>query len=207
MGHECDYQLDLDGQVTCATCGAMDDDMVIESNYHFNQTMKDVNLNKNNYVIVNVNTEHLEAILIIQELAHSSKFYELAEAFISKINYSPKTSYGILHNNKLVAYGIAFPCSDKEDVQLNSNLIYKLGNYDTLYIHDIAILPDFQGKGLSVMLIEKLKSDAVALGLEKLTLIAVLGSDTHWSKLGFTESGICDISYGPQAKKMHLKIT
>jgi hypothetical protein len=23
----CDYQLDLDGQVTCAVCGAMDDDM------------------------------------------------------------------------------------------------------------------------------------------------------------------------------------
>ena len=23
----CDYQLDLDGQVTCTECGAMDDDM------------------------------------------------------------------------------------------------------------------------------------------------------------------------------------
>ena len=29
----CDYQLDLDGQVTCTNCGAMDDDMqlIIES--------------------------------------------------------------------------------------------------------------------------------------------------------------------------------
>jgi hypothetical protein len=27
MTHECDYELDLDGQVTCAVCGAMDDDM------------------------------------------------------------------------------------------------------------------------------------------------------------------------------------
>lgn len=24
----CDYQLDLDGQVTCTNCGAMDDDML-----------------------------------------------------------------------------------------------------------------------------------------------------------------------------------
>ena len=23
----CDYQVDLDGQVTCSNCGAMDDDM------------------------------------------------------------------------------------------------------------------------------------------------------------------------------------
>ena len=27
MTHECDFQLDLDGQVTCYTCGAMDDEM------------------------------------------------------------------------------------------------------------------------------------------------------------------------------------
>jgi hypothetical protein len=31
MTHECDYQLDLDGQVTCAICGAMDDDMKPET--------------------------------------------------------------------------------------------------------------------------------------------------------------------------------
>jgi len=27
MTHECNYELDLDGQVTCTVCGAMDDDM------------------------------------------------------------------------------------------------------------------------------------------------------------------------------------
>jgi hypothetical protein len=26
MTHECNYELDLDGQVTCSVCGAMDDD-------------------------------------------------------------------------------------------------------------------------------------------------------------------------------------
>ena len=30
MTHNCNYELDLDGQVTCSICGAMDDDM--ESN-------------------------------------------------------------------------------------------------------------------------------------------------------------------------------
>ncbi len=27
MAHQCNFQLDLDGQVTCSLCGAMDDDM------------------------------------------------------------------------------------------------------------------------------------------------------------------------------------
>ena len=35
--HDCNYELDLDGQVTCTVCGAMDDDManpnVIEQTY------------------------------------------------------------------------------------------------------------------------------------------------------------------------------
>ena len=26
MKHDCNYALDLDGQVTCSQCGAMDDD-------------------------------------------------------------------------------------------------------------------------------------------------------------------------------------
>ena len=27
MAHQCNFELDLDGQVTCSNCGAMDDDM------------------------------------------------------------------------------------------------------------------------------------------------------------------------------------
>jgi hypothetical protein len=27
MTHNCNYELDLDGQITCSICGAMDDDM------------------------------------------------------------------------------------------------------------------------------------------------------------------------------------
>lgn len=26
MTHECNYELDLDGSITCTVCGAMDDD-------------------------------------------------------------------------------------------------------------------------------------------------------------------------------------
>jgi hypothetical protein len=33
----CDYQLDLDGQVTCSNCGAMDDDMLPRRTYNENE--------------------------------------------------------------------------------------------------------------------------------------------------------------------------
>jgi len=33
----CDYQLDLDDQVTCSNCGAMDDDMLPRRTYNDNE--------------------------------------------------------------------------------------------------------------------------------------------------------------------------
>ena len=41
----CDYQLDLDGQVTCSNCGAMDDDLLPRRTYNENEagtTEKDI---------------------------------------------------------------------------------------------------------------------------------------------------------------------
>ena len=35
----CDYQLDLDGQVTCTNCGAMDDDMLPRRTYAIEQEL------------------------------------------------------------------------------------------------------------------------------------------------------------------------
>ena len=49
----CDYQLDLDGQVTCTNCGAMDDDMpnpqpeLNESGYGYDE-LKDFDEYKDN---------------------------------------------------------------------------------------------------------------------------------------------------------------
>jgi hypothetical protein len=41
----CDYQLDLDGQVTCTLCGAMDDDKHVTSHEKYNITEPDTNNN------------------------------------------------------------------------------------------------------------------------------------------------------------------
>jgi hypothetical protein len=36
MMHNCTFELDLDGQVTCSNCGAMDDDMLPRRTYNDN---------------------------------------------------------------------------------------------------------------------------------------------------------------------------
>ena len=39
----CDYQLDLDGQVTCTLCGAMDDDKHVTSHEKYTTTEPETN--------------------------------------------------------------------------------------------------------------------------------------------------------------------
>ena len=41
MKHDCNYELDLDGQVTCTLCGAMDDDMNVNAENSIFETQVD----------------------------------------------------------------------------------------------------------------------------------------------------------------------
>ena len=47
--HDCNYELDLDGQVTCTVCGAMDDDMSVNPNV-IEQSYANINSYTNNVV-------------------------------------------------------------------------------------------------------------------------------------------------------------
>ena len=54
---------------------------------------------------------------------------------------------------------------------------------DTSYLCDIAVHPDFQGKGLGVALVEKLKE--MSAGHRKIILYANPGKEGFYQKLGF----------------------
>ena len=54
---------------------------------------------------------------------------------------------------------------------------------DTSYLCDIAVHPDFQGKGLGVALVEKLKE--MSAGHRKIILYANHGKEGFYQKLGF----------------------
>ncbi len=65
-------------------------------------------------------------------------------------------------------------------------LLHKLPEKcDTLYIHDLALLPEAQGGGNGKKAVELLVAVAEREKLEKLSLVAVHGSQPFWQKNGF----------------------
>lgn len=158
------------------------------------------------FEIIKIGHEHLDAILRVQQSAYSTQFHEDIKTFASKIDYSPKTCYGVLVENKLVAYAISFPWSSDEIVNLNSTLNLNFQKPTVMYIHDISVDLDYQGLGLATTLLRKITHTALELDLHMLTLVAVQGSSTYWSKFGFVKSELKVNNYGLEAVKMTLTL-
>lgn len=158
------------------------------------------------FEFVKIGLEHLDGILRVQERAYNSQFHEKAETFVSKIKYSPETCYGVLVENKLVAYGISFPWSKSSSVNLNSSLEENPQKLEVLHIHDISVDPDFRGLGLGESLFLRIAHDAFSFGLGELTLVAVQRSSSYWSKFGFVETDSNVDDYGAGAMKMALQL-
>ena len=158
------------------------------------------------FEFVKIGLEHLDGILRVQARSYSSQFNEKAETFVSKIKFSPETCYGVLVENRLIAYGISFPWLKNKSVDLNSTLKQKPQKPEVMHIHDISVDPDFRGLGLAESLFLRIAHDAFALGLSSLSLVAVQGSTTYWSKFGFMDSHFNVNDYGAAAVKMELAL-
>lgn len=76
-----------------------------------------------------------------------------------------------------------------------------------LHLHDIVIAPAHRGRGLARRLVAHLDRTARDLGYERLSLVAVGGSDTFWSARGFTADPEVVASGGYQAGAVYMSRT
>ncbi|WP_260987726.1 GNAT family N-acetyltransferase [Roseomonas gilardii] len=84
-------------------------------------------------------------------------------------------------------YVVAHPWRLGQPPALNSLLGALPSATDTLYIHDIALLPACRGGGAAGRVLERLEDLARRRGLPSLSLVAVGGSPGFWLRRGFRE--------------------
>ncbi|PZP43263.1 MAG: GNAT family N-acetyltransferase [Azospirillum brasilense] len=84
-------------------------------------------------------------------------------------------------------YVVAHPWRLGQPPALNSLLGALPAAADTLYIHDIALLPACRGGGAAGRVLERLEDLARRRGLPSLSLVAVGGSPGFWLRQGFRE--------------------
>ena len=104
-------------------------------------------------------------------------------------------------------YTIAHPWRLGSPVKLNSLLGALPAEPDTLFLHDIALLPAERGRGDAVHGVAALEAVAADLGLPTMSLVAVGRALSFWLARGFVAIAGPDVgSYGAGAKYMTRRL-
>jgi GNAT superfamily N-acetyltransferase len=102
-------------------------------------------------------------------------------------------------------YAIAHPARFGAPPALNTLLGALAVDADALHLHDVALVPERQGRGLGAGALRLLAELAPRYGLARITLIAVHGTPEYWRRFGFTDTCVAPAglgSYGPDARYM-----
>ena len=92
----------------------------------------------------------------------------------------------ILHRDDAVlGYAIAHPWRRNAPPALDTLLGALPRDPDCLDLHDVAVRPGGRGQGAAPRLLRHLEALARDLGMPRLALVAIPGTDRFWRRLGF----------------------
>ncbi|WP_447035678.1 GNAT family N-acetyltransferase [Streptomyces sp. DSM 118878] len=128
-------------------------------------------------------------------------------ALRSRMLASPDTCFALDSGPRLAGYLLALPYPETRYPDLGS-----LGNEPAetslparnLHLHDIVVAEDLRQRGLAHHLLDGLTAAARAHGYERISLVAVGGSDQYWARRGYAadEGAGLPAGYGPTAVYM-----
>ncbi|MGQ4511090.1 GNAT family N-acetyltransferase [Streptomyces sp. DW26H14] len=106
-------------------------------------------------------------------------------ALESRVSASPSTCFVLHVDGRLAGYVLALPYPEAAYPELAGTdaTTFESAN---LHLHDLVIAEDLRGRGLGGHLLSHLTAVAATAGFERISLVAVGGSDTFWAGNGFT---------------------
>lgn len=156
----------------------------------------------------------LSAVDRIASEVHPS-FPEDSAVFAERLRHSPSGCFllvgeenGIEHP---LGYMISHPWQLGRPPKLNSLLNALPAKPDTIYLHDIALLPAGRGLGMPVTALRLLRRFASSMAVDNISLVAVNESAPYWSARGFAVVDDPTLapylaSYEPSAAYMKLML-
>ena len=131
-----------------------------------------------------IKLNEVEEVTKIQKLCYNELFWETGESFAGMIDVYPRGCIGIFVNNIFSGYVFFHPYYKDQVKPLNH--VFRLdGTENCVYLHDLAIHPNYRGLGLSRILIDRVDLESCRIGLLTQCLVAVQGSQSFWQKHGF----------------------
>lgn len=103
--------------------------------------------------------------------------------FTERVKLFPEGCLVLVECDKVCGYAISHPIRHRQPPALDSLLGEIAPDADQYYIHDLAILPRFRGRGLAAECISKLS--AVAKRYPTTCLVSAYGTAPFWGRFGF----------------------
>jgi len=109
---------------------------------------------------------------------------ERLEVFAEKMRLYPDGCRALVADDAIAGYGFSHPWKQHRIPPLDAFIARLPDDADCLYVHDVAVLPDFRG-GVLRAYIADIEQLARASGTPTLALVSVYATRPLWERLGF----------------------
>lgn len=156
-----------------------------------------------------VREEDWDAIVALEARAYADHgLSEGREALRSRHAASPGTCYVLEHAGRVGGYLLALPYPLFRSPDLGLGERPDAVPSTNLHAHDLVIAEELRGRGLAPRLMRHLHDTARTAGYRTVSLVAVLGAEAVWARLGYRarpEIGLPQ-SYGTRAVYMAMPL-
>lgn len=124
----------------------------------------------------------------IQASCYEAQYLEQSAAFFSKISKTSATCWVACLNKQVIAYLICLPVNTATFPVLNASDFELCQHPSLLYLHDLAVHPQYRALGAGLQLINHALNYAKQHQYQQLGLISVQDAESYWQKHGFKSS-------------------
>ena len=135
--------------------------------------------------------DELPGLLAVQHACYGEGCIEGAEVFARRLASPANCSLVLERDGQVCAYLAAYRSALGKVTPLHGDF-EAVPQADTLYLHDMAVLPACAGQGLAQALLKSVWDHAMAQGLRHTALVSVQGSQTYWERHGYAQRPLVD---------------
>lgn len=133
--------------------------------------------------------EDLDAVLAIQLACYGAAFVEGRALIERRLARAPETAWVALVDGRVQAYLTGYPSTLGKLTALHGEFEpHPLG--DTLYLHDLAVHPDANGRRLGPRLVQHALAFGATQGWPHAALVSVQDSLGFWQRWGFENTAL-----------------
>ena len=154
----------------------------------------------------------LPGLLAVQRACYGEGFVESAKVFARRLASPANCSLAAEQGGRIVGYLAAYRSVLGKVTPLHGGFD-TVDAPDTLYLHDMAVLPAYAGQGIARALLAPLLHGARGEGLRHSALVAVQGAQGYWARHGYAPWALHDMAqrqrlagYGADAVYMAMKL-